>query len=146
MRWPCSPAYHAGMGVSFATDAQWPALPYDEWKDTYATLHMWMQIVGKVALAKAAPLNQFWGVAYQVTARGLATRTLWHGARSFTIEFDFVAHQLVIRVSDGATRTLPLAPRTAAAFHAEVMAPLRDMALPVKIWTAPSEVPSTRRS
>jgi hypothetical protein len=133
------------MGVSSATDGQWPALSYDEWKDTYATLHMWMQIVGKVALAKAAQLNQSWGVAYQVTARGLATRTLWHGARSFTIEFDFVAHQLVIRASDGSTRTLPLAPRTVAAFYAEVMDTLRDMALPVKIWTVPSEVPSPIR-
>src|SRR5436190_118615 len=86
----------------------WPDLPYDAWKDTYATLHMWMQIVGKVALAQAAPLNHSWGIAFQVTARGLSTRTLPHGSRSFTIEFDFIDHQLVIRTSDGAVRTLPL--------------------------------------
>jgi len=127
------------------TDAQWPALPYDEWKDTYATLHMWMQVVGKVALAQAPPLNQSWGVAFQVTARGLATRTLWHGARSFSIEFDFVDHRLVIRVSDGTVRTLPLAPRTVAAFYHDVMDTLRDLSLPVKIWTVPAEVPSPIR-
>ena len=93
------------------TDERWPALPYDAWKDTYATLHMWTQIVGKVALALAPPLNHSWAIALQVTPRGLATRTLAHGTRSFTMEFDFVDHQLVIRTSDGACRTLPLEPQ-----------------------------------
>ena len=127
------------------TDTRWPALPYDEWKDTYATLHMWMQVVGKVALAQAPPINQSWAVAFQVTTRGLSTRTLPYGARSFAIEFDFVSHQLVIRASDGAMSTLPLAPRTVAAFYREVMDTLREMSLPVKIWTVPSEVPSPIR-
>ena len=68
--------YHAPM----QHDA-WPALPYDAWKDTYATLHMWTQVVGKVALAQAPPLNHSWGSALQVTPRGLSTRTLPHGDR-----------------------------------------------------------------
>src|SRR5258708_6090583 len=144
MCWPCPPAYHACMSV-LMTEARWPALPYDEWKDTYATLHMWMQVVGKVALAQGPRLNQSWGVAFQVTARGLATRTLWHGLRSFVIEFDFIDHQLAIRNSDGATRTLALAPQTVAAFYRDVMDALREMSLPVKIWTVPSEVPSPIR-
>jgi hypothetical protein len=127
------------------TDTRWPALPYDEWKETYATLHMWMQVVGKVALAQAPPINHSWAVAFQITARGLSTRTLPYGARSFAIEFDFVAHQLVIRTSDGALTTLPLAPRTVAAFYREVMDTLREMSLPVEIWTVPSEVPSPIR-
>src|SRR4051812_16426156 len=63
---------------------QWPALPYDEWKDTYATLHMWTQIVGKIALAQAPPLNHSWGVALLITPRGLTTRTLRYGERTFT--------------------------------------------------------------
>ena len=67
------------------SNERWPALPYEEWLDTYATLHMWTQIVGKVALAQAAPLNHGWAVALQVTPRGLATGILPHGARSFTI-------------------------------------------------------------
>src|ERR1700726_4309159 len=127
------------------TNDLWPALPYEAWKDTYATLHMWMQVVGKVALAQAPPLNHSWAVALQITARGVSTRTLPHGPRSFTIEFDFLAHQLVIRASDGATRTLALAPRTVAAFYGDVMDTLREMSLPVKIWTMPSEVPSPVR-
>src|SRR4029078_2017081 len=103
--------------MSPMTDELWPALPYDSWKTTYATLHMWTQVVGKVALAQAPPLNHSWGVALQVTARGLSTRTLPHGLRSFTIEFDFVEHVLLIRTSDGQSRTLPLASQTVATFY-----------------------------
>ena len=100
---------------------RWPALPYDEWKDTYATLHMWMQVVGKVALARAPRLNHSWGIALQITPRGLSTRTLTHGARTFAVEFDFIDHQLVIRASDGTVRTLPLRPQAVADFYREVM-------------------------
>src|SRR5262249_30113176 len=123
----------------------WPALPYDAWKDTYATLHMWSQIVGKIALAQAAPLNHSWAIAFDVTARGLTTRTLPHGDQSFRMSFDFIDHQLVIEPCDGARRSLPLAPRTVADFYREVMATLRDMALPVAIWPMPVEVPSPIR-
>src|SRR5262245_16960371 len=96
---------------------RWPALPYDAWKDTYATLHMWSQIVGKIALARIAPLNHSWGIALDVTARGLTTRTLPHGDRSFRVAFDFIDHQLVIETSDGNRRTLALAPRTRSEEH-----------------------------
>jgi hypothetical protein len=127
------------------SDARWPELPYDAWKDTYATLHMWMQIVGKVALAQAPPLNHSWSVALQVTPRGLSTRSLPHGARSFTMEFNFLTHNLVIETSDGATRALPLAPRSVADFYREAMATLEEMGLPVRIWSMPVEVPSPIR-
>jgi hypothetical protein len=127
------------------TNEVWPALPYDAWKDTYATLHMWTQIVGKVALAQSAPLNHSWGVALQITPRGLATRTLPHGKRSFTMEFDFVDHQLLILASDGAHRALPLVPQTVADFYQAVMTALREMALPVKIWPMAVEIPSPIR-
>ena len=124
------------------TDERWPALPYDAWKDTYATLHMWTQIVGKVALALAPPLNHSWGVAFQVTPRGLSTRSLRHDARSFTVEFDFVDHRLVVKASDGEERSLRLEPRTVADFYRAVMALLSDMRLDVKIWPVPVELPS----
>lgn len=127
------------------SDPQWPELPYSAWEDTRSTLHMWMQIVGKVALAQAAPLNHSWGVALQVTARGVSTRPLPHGQRSFTMEFDFIAHELVVRTSDGSTRTLVLAPRTVADFYREVMTLLRDLSLPVKIWPVAVELPTPIR-
>jgi len=126
-------------------DDRWPALPYEEWKDTYATLHMWTQVVGKVALAMAPPLNHSWASALQITPRGLSTRTLPHGQRTFTIEFDFIDHSLVIRVSDGTIRTLGLEPRSVADFYRDVMDTLKGMGLPVKIWPMAVEIPTPIR-
>ena len=123
----------------------WPALPYDEWKDTYATLHMWMQVVGKVALAQAPPINHSWAIAMRVTPRGITTLPLPHGHRSFTMEFDFLQHRLVILTSDGDMRALPLAPMSGAGFYREVMATLQAMSLPVKIWPVAVEVPDPIR-
>jgi hypothetical protein len=123
-------------------DDLWPPLPYDEWKDTYATLHMWAQVVGKIALALAPPMNHSWGVALQMTPRGLATRTLPHGTRAFTVEFDFVDHQLIVRVSDGVTRRLALEPMSVADFYRRVRELLEELKLPVKIWSMPVEIPS----
>ena len=127
------------------TDKAWPPLPYESWKDTYATLHMWSQVVGKIALAQAPPVNHSWGVSLHVTARGLATPTLPHGTRYFTMEFDFIDHQLVIRTSDGTQRLLPLRPRSVAEFYADVMHTLEQMSLPVKIWSMPVEIPAPIR-
>jgi hypothetical protein len=126
-------------------ESEWPPLPYESWKDTYATLHMWSQIVGKIALARMPPVNHSWGVALQPTARGLSTLVLPYGTRSFTIEFDFIDHQLVIRASDGGIRTIALQPQSVADFYAQVMSRLSEMSLPVKIWPVAVEVPSPVR-
>lgn len=118
----------------------WPALPYEEWKDTYATLHRWMQVVGKVALKQAPPVNHSWGAALHLTPRGLSTYLLPHGARSFAMEFDFVEHRLIVHPSDDAPRTLPLTSWSVADFYRAVMALLRDLGLPVRIWSMPVEI------
>ena len=91
--------------------SSWPPLPLDAWRDTCATVHMWSQIVGKIALALTPRMNHLWNVAMQITPRGLATPPLRHGDRLFTMTFDFVAHDLVIHTSDGATETIHLEPR-----------------------------------
>jgi len=126
-------------------DEHWPPLPYDAWKDTLATLHMWSQVVGKVALACAPPLNHSWGVALHVTASGLTTDVLPHGRRSFTMAFDFVDHRLVIETSAGEQRLVPLRPRSVADFYREVMTTLAELQLPVTIWSMPVEIPSPIR-
>ena len=118
----------------------WPPLPYEEWKDTYATLHRWMQIVGKVALAQAPPVNHSWGIAMRVTPRGISTQALPYGRRSFTMEFDFVSHRLVVLTSEGESRALSLAPRSVAAFYREVLSMLQEMSMPVAIWPMPVEI------
>ena len=123
----------------------WPALPLDGWKDTYATVHMWAQIVGKIALAHSPPVNHSWGVAFHLTPRGLSTLMLPHGTRSFAIEFDFTEHRLVVRTSDGESGQLELRPRSVADFYTDVMALLRKLSLPVKIWPVAVEVPAPIR-
>jgi hypothetical protein len=126
-------------------DEIWPALPYDAWKDTYATLHMWMQVVGKIALALAPPINHSWAIAMMVTPRGLSTHTLASGVRSLTFEFDFIEHQLLLRVSDSPTRMLALQSQSVASFHRTLMDLLREIGIPAKIWPMPVEVPSPIR-
>lgn len=121
----------------------WPPLPYEAWQDTYATLHMWAQIVGKITLAQATPpLNHSWGIAFHLTPRGFTTPVLPHGGRTFALTFDFIDHELVIGASDGQRRVLPLGPRSVADFYTDVMDTLKDMGLPVRIWSTPVEIPS----
>ena len=127
------------------SDERWPALPYEAWKDTYATLHLWTQVVGKVALALAPPLNHSWAVAMSVTPRGLATRTLPHPGGPFAVEFDLVDHQLLVRPAQGPVRALALVPRTVAEFHDRFLALLHDMGLPVTIWPVAVELPTPIR-
>src|SRR5690606_30021329 len=99
----------------------WPSLPYDAWKDTYTTLHLWLQIVGKIALAQSPWVNHQWHVTMQVTPRGLATPPIPHGTRIFRLEFDFIAQQLHLHASDGGEAHQPLAPQPVAAFYAGLM-------------------------
>ena len=106
---------------------------------------MWTQVVGKVALAQAPPLNHSWGVALQITPRGMATRSLPHGHRTFVIAFDFIDHRLEICASDGMTQSIALGPRSVAVFYADVMHTLDEMELPVRIWPMPVEVPNPIR-
>ena len=118
----------------------WPKLPYTEWTDTLATLHMWTQIVGKLRLTLSPWLNQSWHVTSYVTARGMTTSAIPCGSRLFQIEFDFVDHALNIVVSDGQTRTLPLEPQTVADFYHELMASLDSLGISAQIHAAPNEV------
>jgi hypothetical protein len=93
----------------------WPALPYDAWRDTCATLHLWTQIVGKVRLAQTPWINHSWHATLYVTARGLTTLPIPYNNRAFEIDFDFIDHALLIRVSDG-TERLPLQAQSVANF------------------------------
>jgi hypothetical protein len=122
--------------------AAWPALPYEAWKDTYATLHMWTQVVGKVALALAPPINHSWAIAFHLTARGVSTHLLPHGERSFAIEFDFLDHRLRVKCSDGGVQALALTSQSVAEFYRSVMDLLNRMGLAVRIWPVPVEIPN----
>lgn len=117
-----------------------PELPLAEWQDTLATLHMWSQIVGKIALAKTPLINHFWNATLRVTPRGLTTLPLDGGAGTFAMEFDLVDHQLYIRCESGETRSVKLEPRSVADFYAAVMKALGELNIDAKIWTMPVEI------
>lgn len=124
-----------------STHRAWPALPYDEWADTLATLHRWTQIVGKVRLERTPWINHSWHVPLYVTARGLGTSAIPAGDRVFEMEFDFLGGRLEIRASDGAAAAVALEARSVADFYEEFMARLEALGLGTPIHTTPSEIP-----
>jgi len=119
----------------------WPPLPLEEWRETCATLHLWTQVIGKVRLALAPPVNHWWEVPLYVTARGLTTSPIPYQSRYFQVDFDFVSHELRIDRDDGRRYILPLKPQTVAAFYRDVMDALRSLDIDLKIWPVPVEVP-----
>jgi hypothetical protein len=123
----------------------WPELPLEAWQDTYATLHMWSQVVGKVRLALSPRINHWWEVTLYVNARGLTTSAIPYKGRNFEVQFDFIDHKLIIQTSWASPKTLDLKPQTVADFYAEFMSALRSLGIEVKIWTMPVEVPNPVR-
>ena len=118
----------------------WPSLPLEDWKTTYATLHMWTQIVGKIRLAQMPPINHSWNVTLYVTSRGLTTSPMPYNGRFFQMDFDFIDHQLHITTSDGSIKNIALRPRPVAEFYQDTMTALHALGIPVTIWTKPVEV------
>ena len=121
-------------------DRGWPALSYPAWRDTAATLQLWAQIVGKVRLALTPWLNHGWHVPLYVSARGLTTSPVPVGREILEIEFDFIAHRLLVRTSRGDERMLPLRPQSVAAFYADLFGLLGEMGIKVSINEMPNEV------
>lgn len=128
--------------LKFPDPSYWPALPLNEWQDTYDTLHMWTQIVGKIRLTLTPKLNHWWNSTLYVNSRGLTTSPIPYGAGVFEIQFDFIEHQLEIVTSDNERESFPLAPEAVAVFYQRLMATLRSMGIDVEINTKPQEVPN----
>jgi hypothetical protein len=127
-----------GAGPGSTTD--WPALAYDDWADTAATLHMWTQIVGKVRMVMTPPVNHWWHVPLYVSARGLTTSPIPLPGRTFEIVFDFLDHRLRLTCSDGHEESFVLEPMTVAAFYRQTMGALDRLGAHPHIWTTPCEV------
>jgi hypothetical protein len=119
----------------------WPSLPFAEWRDTCATLHMWTQIIGKIRLAQAPLINHWWQVPLYVTSRGLTTSPIPLGERVFEIGFDFIDHRLTIETGDGKADGFALRPIAVADFYAEATQQLRALGIDSHIWTTPVEIP-----
>jgi hypothetical protein len=120
----------------------WPELPTVEaWQDTYETLHLWTQIVGKVRMVQSPWSNHSWGSTLYVTTRGLTTSPIPYGARSFAIDFDFISHELRVTTSIGEDVSFDLEPMSVADFYQKVMGTLEDLGIPVEIMDRPVELP-----
>jgi hypothetical protein len=121
----------------------WPELRIADWRDTYATLQLYAQIVGKIRLALTPKTNQWWNVTFYLTARGLTTSTMPYGERTLSIDFDFISHEVVILDSDGNVRKLPLAPAPVCEFYSALFAELAAIDVRVRISGKPQECPVT---
>ena len=118
-----------------------PALPFDSWKDTLVTLHMWTQVVGKVRLKLCPLVNHFWNVTFYLSARGMTTGAMPYSRGTVEVRFDFIDHKLLIDTSEGRMVALALKPQSVAEFYKAFMAALADLGVTVKIWTMPCEIP-----
>jgi hypothetical protein len=123
-----------------APESSWPTITLATWTDTRDTLHMWIQVVGKVRMALTPLINHWWNVPLYVSARGLTTSLMHTGGRGLEIEFDFIDHRLELRTTDGARRYVALEPRSVANFHAATLAALDDLGVTITMYPRPSEV------
>ena len=120
----------------------WPALPLEEWENTYHTLHMWAQIVGKIRLCLTPLVNHWWNVALYVNSRGLTTSPIPYRGHGFEIQFDFIDHRLELRTCEGNVSGFALRPKSVAAFYREVFSLLRNAGIEIQINPKPQEVPN----
>jgi hypothetical protein len=126
---------------STAAGEAWPSLPLEAWRESYATLHLWLQIAGKIRLVQNPWVNHSWHVTLAVTATGVTTSRIPYGNRAFQIDFNFVSHQLIVQTSEGRRATLPLEPQSVATFYRRLMETLSSLGLEVKINRRPNEIP-----
>ncbi|HMF41129.1 MAG TPA: DUF5996 family protein [Polyangia bacterium] len=118
---------------------EWPELRIADWRETYATLLLYSQIIGKIRLALAPKTNQWWNVTLYVTARGLTTSPMPLSDRILSIDLDFVDHRVVVQDSLGNVRSLALGPRAVCIFYGELMTTLSGIGVDVRIWPQPQE-------
>ncbi|WP_183580760.1 DUF5996 family protein [Mucilaginibacter sp. X5P1] len=128
------------MPVTNICQKKWPELAFESLKDTLATVQLWTQIVGKIRLIKTPWINHSWHVTLYVSPRGLTTGSIPYVDGNFQIDFDFVAHELLIIASNGKTEKLSLYPRTVASFYAELFEKLNAMGIEAKIYAKPNEL------
>jgi Family of unknown function (DUF5996) len=137
------------MRATFVPMSSWPELAISGWRDSYATLFLYTQIVGKIRLALTPKMNQWWNVPLYVTTRGLTTSPMpcpgAKGDRTISIDFDFLAHRLTLADSEARLRTMPLEPRPVCDFYDALLAELAAMDVHVRIDPRPQECPVETR-
>jgi hypothetical protein len=124
-------------------EERFPKMPLDEWRPTKNTLHLYLQIVGKIRLKIHPPINHWWHVPLYVSPRGLTTRTIPLNGGNFEIEFDFCDHELKIRTSSGRLEDFALYDGLSVAdFYNSLMSNLAKLGIVPEIRAVPYEAPS----
>jgi hypothetical protein len=118
----------------------WPELPYDAWKDTLDTLHMNLQIVGKVRLSLTPFEPQWANVPLYLTARGMTTTPMAYKGLIFQIDVDLIDHQVLIETVKGETRRVALTARPVADFYADFLSTLGALGIRANFRPIPDEV------
>lgn len=119
----------------------WPELNLESWQETYETVHLWTQVVGKIRLALTPWVNHAWHIPLYMTARGMTTSLMYSEAKGFQIDFDFVDHRLEVSTTQGEYLSFPLEPMSVASFYSELMSILKEVGVHVSIWVNPVELP-----
>ncbi len=120
-------------------DHRWPELPYERLRATLDTLHMYLQIVGKLKLR--TPFQPEWSnVALEIGPRGLGTGAIPSGQDSFSIDLDLMGHAVQVTHGDGRAVSFPLRARTVAEFLAVIQNALRALGVDPTLNMVPQEV------
>src|SRR3982750_415498 len=121
-----------------------PEMPLEAWRPAKNTLHLYLQIVGKIRLVLHPRINHWWHVTLYVSPRGLTTRSIPLGFGNFEIEFDFKVHKLKISTGAGETREFALHDGLSVAdFYHKLFENLIELGIDPRIKAAPYETPST---
>jgi len=124
-----------------AGDSAWPELRVEDWEPTRDTLTLWLQVVGKIRIARTPLLNHWWNAPLYLTSRGVSTSLMpADPGRSFSIDLDFLEHRLDVTTTSGQARRLELAPKSVKEFHAELIQALDELDLATEIWPVPVEL------
>ncbi|HMD02689.1 MAG TPA: DUF5996 family protein [Candidatus Baltobacteraceae bacterium] len=123
-----------------------PPLPYDEWAPAKWTLHLYLQIVGKIHLATTHHRNHWWNVPFYLTARGLDTHGMMVGERRLEMSFDFIDNRVIITTADGGERSIALVDGLSVKeFYYAVFRALDELGIALRIWAKPFGVPIETR-
>lgn len=117
----------------------WPELPYNKWKDTLDSLHMELEIAGKVKLALSPFLNQWWEVAFELIPSGLSSGRIPFKDGVFAVDFNFLRQVLEIKTDNGEIKTLELKSRPVAEFYKEFFLALKLLNITPSITPIPVE-------
>ncbi|AZM62052.1 MULTISPECIES: DUF5996 family protein [unclassified Streptomyces] len=124
-----------------------PPIPLAEWRDCKETLHRFEQVVGKIRLAASVRRNHWWNVPFHLTACGITTRPMgWTDGDPFTIDFDFVRHQLVAASLNGTEVSFPLYGQSVASFRRATLDALTVLGVRVNVPVPhPFDLPDASR-